>query len=303
MDEDYLNIDVSTFQKPLGMLAETIAQKIQREGSQCISAPAYTYADLFIMLRQSRYTYDFLFYLHADERRNSDPYWRNEYTMVCVPVIRSMIDDLYNISTIIGDPYLYGPLFRKSGYRKIFLDLDEDERMFGDQEKWATYIREKRKAVRFELRQVSFEEADVLDKKKNPDWKTLGRDLAREKNLDYTVHQEFLATFTLGAWRDYSAMSHGSFEGLVQIGGFYNRDGHRHADRPKLDLVFPRVLAMHIGRAAIILLCTITEVQLRFHFKDANIPDRIRTMWNYLKDFEEGKFIYERWYQAKLHRL
>ena len=123
------------------------------------------YADLFMLLRQARNTYRFLFYVNADERRNHDPHWNSNYTFVSAPLVRQMIDDLYNITMLLEDPWIYGPLFRKSGYRKIFLDLSEDEARYGTQEKWSSYIQQSREKIRFELRTLGLTEEDVMDKK------------------------------------------------------------------------------------------------------------------------------------------
>jgi hypothetical protein len=300
MQSPIISINAISFEDLVGSLAETMAQKLKREGLQTLSAPFYMYADLFILIRQARNTYDFLFYVNADERRSSDVDWRSEYTFICAPLVRSMIDGLYNITMLLEDPWVYGPRFRKSGYRKIFLGLDIDEKRFGSKSNWQKFITEKRELVRLELRQCELNEADVRNKKINPDWLTLGRYLARDGTSSYTPHQEFLSSFTFGPWREYSAISHGSFEGLVQVGAFFNRDGHRHEDRPKLDEAFPGLMSLHIGRSALILLCIVTEVQLKFNFKGANIGTRIKKAWELLKPLAEGELVYRDRYEDKL---
>jgi hypothetical protein len=288
-----VHIDASTFQAPIRALAETMALLVSREGNQSISAPAYTYADWFILIRQARYTYDCLFYLHADERRQGEAGWRQEYTFVCAPLVRQMIDDLYNITILLEDPWKYGPLFRKSGYRKALLNLDNEEAIYGKQPNWAAYIAEARKKIKFQLRLLRMTEADVMDKKTNPDWKTLGKYVVRDKKKPYTPHQQFLSTFTYGIWRGYSAISHGAFEGLMEVGAFFNRDGHRHEERNILDSNFERMMSLHIGRAALILLCISTEVQAHFRFKSANVNARILDNWDRLQLIQEAKEIYD----------
>ena len=113
-----VDIDATTFQRPLEQLAEVIAQKVKREAPKLLSAPLYVALDLHVLIRQAIYTYNLLFYVNADERRETDCYWRIAYSIVTLPLIRNMIDSLYNVTAILQDPSTNGPWFRKSGYKK-----------------------------------------------------------------------------------------------------------------------------------------------------------------------------------------
>src|SRR5438552_2976423 len=112
--EDKNSIDARTFQKPLAELAETLAQKVKREAPALMSAPQFVPVDLHVLTRQAMRTYDLLFYVNADERREGDCYWRPAYTVVTLPLIRNMIDCLFNITAILQDPRRNGPWFRRS---------------------------------------------------------------------------------------------------------------------------------------------------------------------------------------------
>jgi hypothetical protein len=57
-----------------------------------------------VLIRQAIYTSNLLFFLNADERRETDCYWRNAYTIVTLPLIRNMIDCLYNVTAILQNP-------------------------------------------------------------------------------------------------------------------------------------------------------------------------------------------------------
>lgn len=72
-----------------------------------------------------------------------------------------------------------------------------------------------------------------------------------------------------------------------------------HDDRPKLDEIYPKILSMHIARAAAILLCIITELQAYFRFDDdgARINERIQEMWKVLMPVFEVKELYEERYK------
>jgi hypothetical protein len=114
-----------------------------------------------------------------------------------------------------------------------------------------------------------------------------------------TAHQDFLRAFAYGNWREYSAMSHGTFEGLMPTAMYYVADSMPHDDRPKIDETFERTLFMHIARAAGVLLCIVTEVQAYFSFDDsgARINERIREIWNALILVPEVKELYEQHYE------
>jgi hypothetical protein len=116
-----------------------------------------------------------------------------------------------------------------------------------------------------------------------------------------TPHQDFLKTFTFRNWREYSAMAHGAFEGLMHIAIYYIEDSLTHEQRPALDRVFPKIFSMHIARAAIVLLCIVTELQAYFRFDDdgARINQRIHEVWNALMPAFEAKELYDERY-AKL---
>jgi hypothetical protein len=105
-------------------------------------------------------------------------------------------------------------------------------------------------------------------------------------------HQDFLKTFVLGPWREYSAMAHGAFDGLLPVSMYFMKDALPHEDREKVEAHYPRVLFKHIGRAAVVLLCIVTELQGYFHFDGARIGERIHQMWNALTPGFEAKELY-----------
>ncbi len=147
------DLDVSPFQKPLCQLAEVLAQKIKREAPKLLAAPNFVSVDLHVLIRQAMHTYDLLFYLHADERRENDCYWRPAYTMVSLPLIRNMIDSFYNITAILQDPAANGAWFRKSGFKRALEALDEDEGYYRGQPKWDSWIAKNRDGLDFLIRE------------------------------------------------------------------------------------------------------------------------------------------------------
>jgi hypothetical protein len=170
-DDAEIVIDAATFQKPLGQLAETLAQKVKREAPSLLPSHPFIATDLHVMVRQAMNTYDLLFYVNADERRDGDCYWRPAYTMVMLPLIRGMIDCLYNITAILQDPKENGSWFRKSGFRKALKDLDEDEAKYAGSPKWDAWIQKNRDGYDLQMRVCGLTKAEVLTQSS---WPTLG---------------------------------------------------------------------------------------------------------------------------------
>jgi hypothetical protein len=295
-EKDFYNLDASTFQEPLVKLAEVLAQKVKREAPRLLAAPSFVSVDLHVLIRQAMYTYNALFYLSADERRKTDPFWRIAYSVVTLPLIRNMIDCLYNITAILQDPGANGPWFRRSGYKKALAAFDEEEARYGGRPEWDEWIRNGRDGLDFQIRAVGLAMADVLS---SDPWPTLGKYVSDKRaGGTFTPHQDFLRTFTYGRWREYSAMAHGGFEGLMRAGMFYIADSMPHEDRPRIEDAHLRVFSANIARAALMLLCIITELQAHFRFGDngARINERIHKMWDALMPVFEVKELYSERY-------
>jgi hypothetical protein len=170
--EDMARIDAATFQKPLGQLAEVLAQKVKREAPALLPAPEFVAMDLHVLMRQAMRTYDLLFYVNADARRETDCYWKPEYTMVTLPLIRNMIDSLYNMTVILQDPARNGSWFRKSGYRQWLKAVDEDQARYGGKPEWDEWIAKARDGINFLVRANGWTVTDVLAETQ---WPTLGK--------------------------------------------------------------------------------------------------------------------------------
>ena len=83
------------------------------------------------------------------------------------------------------------------------------------------------------------------------------------------------------------------FAGPLPVGAYYISDFLPHAERPKVDSSYDMFLSMHIGRAATVLLCMITELQAYFRFDGARINERISKLWETLIPLFEANELYE----------
>ena len=295
--DDKPTIDAKTFQEPLAKLGEVIAQKVRREGARYLNAPGFVAEDMFTIIRQALATYQLLFYLNADGREQ-DCYWNNKYGVVTAPLVRSMIDCLYNITAMLEDPEK-GVAYRKSGLKKRLTDIEEDEKNYGGKPDWDSYNKNNKWALRNLIAGSGFTEEEIRHAKS---WATLGVYL-QCKPEDMTPNQQFLKIFTHMQWRQYSALAHGAYEGYIgelPAGAYFILDALPHEMRPRIEQLYLVFLTRHIGRAALILLCLITEIQMYFHFDGADINNSITSMWDALMGLFEAKEVYEQRYSKLL---
>jgi hypothetical protein len=296
MNNPLVHINAANFQNQLVRLAETIAQKLKREASnQLPGVPGFVSFDLHVLTRQAMQTYDLFFYINADERREKDCYWRPAYSVVILPLIRNMIDCLYNITSILQNPRVNGPWYKMAGFKKLLEALDEDQKRYGGRPDWDQWIKRGRDFFDFEVRRHNLTMVEVLAQ---PPWPTLGQYIGRQhKGGTYTRHQDFLRSLVYGPWREYSAIAHGGSDGLTPIAVYFVSDSLTHEQRDDFETHHPRLLFMHLTRAAAMLLCMVTEVQAHFRFDGATINERICEVWSVLKPAFEVQELYGQRYE------
>jgi hypothetical protein len=287
-----VRIDAKTFQEQLGRLSQTIALKVQREGPKILTKPGFVSADIFVMLKQAHHTCNLFFFLNADERRKGkgDGAWKVGYSIVALPLIRCMIDCLYNITVILENPGVKGYQFRESGFKRMSQALDADEKRYGGDQTWDTYIAESRKRIDWMMRTSGITQSDVDGSRR---WPTLGTYLKPSANVPLTRNQEFLTRLTYGFWQEYSGMAHATFQGLIPTAIFYTPEDIPHEQRADFDnIVVELAISQHTFRAAALLLCILTEIQARFRFDGARINQRLHEVWNALIPVPEIKELY-----------
>jgi hypothetical protein len=284
------HIDATKFQNQLGELATTIALKVQREGVPLIGS-RIAIEDIYVLVRQAQRTYDLFFYLNAEEHRKG-PFWHSYYTFAALPIIRSVIDCLYNITAMLDDPRNKPAEFRRSGYRMALEALGEDERKYANNPdpRWAEWFKARRDSLELGMRRDGFRLDDVMGQKM---WPTLGTYLRPRKNVPFTSHQLFLKHLTYGYWREYSEYSHGTFQGLMRTAMPYLERDLPIEERPKLEERSLLLIFQHIGRAAAILLCILTELQAHFRFDGARINARLCEVWEVLTSAPEIKDLFD----------
>src|SRR5260370_8888654 len=283
----------STFREKLDKLTDTIAYKVQREGNERGLKPDSVADCIYHQLRLTSQIYSLFFYLNADKRRKEDCDWRAGFSAVILPLIRTMIDCLYNVTAILQDPPFYGRWFRLSGYRRFLEALDADEKRYGGQPRWDWFVATYRGRAHASMRIDDFTEAEA---RASNYWRTLGKYVQNTSYGFSAKHQDFLKTLTLGFWKEYSAISHGTFNRVLPIALFLVPNDVPHEHRTSVDSATDGMISLHIARVAAILLCTLTEVQASCRFDGAKINQRIHEIWNVLVVVPEVKDLYDQRY-------
>ncbi|MGB7281940.1 MAG: hypothetical protein WBE13_06740 [Candidatus Acidiferrum sp.] len=294
-----VELDARTFQKPLGELTNTISLKVEREGIKRLK-PNFAAIDIYMMLRQALRTYDLFFFINADERRKNDPDWRVGYSAAILPLIRCLIDCLYNITSILNNPGPKGYQLRESGYKLTLAALDADETRYGGDPKWDKYIAGRRAFIHTAMTACGITMADVQAAKT---WPTLSSYLHVKTKTPLTAHQEFLKRLTFGFWQEYSGMAHATFQGLMPTAIFYTPSDIPWEHRQQFeDVGIDQMISMHLARVAGVLLCTLTEVQVYFRFDGANINRRLHEIWKALIPVLEVKELYDERYAELMEK-
>lgn len=287
-------IDAGTFSQQIADLAETLRHKVEREGHLIIPNANLT-ADIGVILSQLIWTYNLLCWINADETRHRGTGYREPYTFVSLPLVRTIIDGFYNCTVMLDDPSR-SRKFRINGFFKLRQALREDESRYKNDSAWEADFQNRRSILARGLALEKLTDTDLDDKKNK--WQLLGDYL---KHGQDTQHKQLMRHISIGFWSEYSSISHCSYDGLVQLFPFIARDRLPHDMRTsELDNYRLRHFSMHFARAAVLLLCLLTEIQNYFKFDGANIDKRLREVWTAMIPIYEAKGLYDFRYNGLL---
>jgi hypothetical protein len=257
-------IDASKFSTQLAELATTLTYKVEREGTRTFANSSIP-PDTGIVLRQLTQTFNLLRFINGDETRFGNSAYRPSYSFVALPLVRTMIDGFYNCTAMLDDPSR-SRAFRVSGYYRVRESLQDDEARYSHDALWKQYLAERRQVFERGMRAESLSDADLNDRSNR--WPLLAEYLRLEPD---TLHKQMLRKLTLGFWKEYSSISHASFDGLASLFPFIAEDQIPYDNRAGLEDATDRHITMHFGRAAGILLCLLTEIQHFFKFRAFSI--------------------------------
>ena len=286
-------IDASKFSNQLSELATTLTYKVEREAPQ-ISAHSSIPLDTSIILRQLTQTYNLLRFVNADETRFANSAYRPSYSFVVLPLVRTMIDGFYNCTAMLDDPSR-SRVFRISGYYRMRESLEADEARYSHDALWKQYLTELRQSFDRGMRAEELSDTDLNERANR--WPLLAEYLRIDPD---TPHKQMLRKLTLGFWKEYSSISHASYDGLVSLFPFIAADRVPDENRAGLDDATDRHITMHFGRAAGVLLCLLTEIQHFYKFSGAKIDNRLSQIWAAMIPILEVRELYDCRYSSLL---
>ena len=286
-------IDAGKFGQQISDLAQTLTNKVDREGASAFGSHPMQ-GDVAAILVQLRETYNLIRFVNADETRDENHGYRMSYSFVILPLVRTMIDGFYNCTAMLDDPSRVRQ-FRISGLYRIRESIEADESRYGNDPQWKLYLSGARQDHEARMRIQGFTQAD-LDNKANK-WPLLGEYLAQKPD---TPHRQMIRRMTLGFWKEYSSISHASHDGILSIFRFIASDQAAHEIRPVIADAAERHLAVHLGRAAGVLLCLLTEIQWYCKFDGSRIDERLYEMWAAMHPVVEVRELFEYRYNRML---
>lgn len=289
-------LDAGTFAQPLAIVTRIMTNQVEREGVAALPNSTMP-IDIGIILRQLHETYNLVSWVNADDIRWGNVGYRLPYSFVILPLVRTMIDGFYNATAMLDDP-ARARKFRISGYFRKREALRLDEARYCTDPQWQADFSRRRKVIAVGLHLEQITAADLDDSSNK--WPLLGEYLRVSKASPDTAHKQLLRHLTLGFWKEYSSISHASFDGLTDIFPFIALNRVPIENRDLVRSAALRHITMHIGRAAGLLLCLLTELQHFFKFNDFDIDNRLRQVWTALVPLYEVRELYDFKYSAIL---
>jgi hypothetical protein len=287
-------IDASKFSEPISALATTLTLKLEREAAKSMDSPIPV--DAAVILRQLTHTYNLIRFINSDQTKFDNVWYRQPYSFAALPLVRTMIDGLYNCTAMLDDPSR-SSTFRISGYFRLREALREDEAKASTDPRIQEWVSARRWALEKGMKVDRISDAD-LDNRDNQ-WPLLGAYLRSKPD---SPHKQFLRQLTLGFWKEYSSISHASYDALVNMFPFFTSDIQTRETRLEVEDAGERYAGAHFARAAGILLCLLTEIQHYFKFNDANIDERLDQIWTAMLPVEEVRELYDSRFKMMLRR-
>ena len=286
-------IDASKFSSQVADLAMTLINLLERDAQRKFPKLSFP-SDIAAILRQIRGTYNLIRFINADDTRDDNPDYRYPYSLVSLPLIRTMIDGFYNITALLESP-ARARTFRIDGFFRLRAALAADELHYGNEPGWKHYLEERKEQLELSIRRNELTDPELSDKANR--WPLLGAYL---KQRLWTRNQDLLSRFLLGKWREYSSISHACYSGLYDLFSFISDDQVPSEKRDQLNEAVDLNVAMHYGRAAGVLLCALSEIQHFFKFDSADIDQRLRDLWEAMVPVYELREFYDYRYNSLL---
>ncbi len=239
-------------------------------------------------------------YLCADTHREEYG-WQWEHIILLPPANRMVLDSLFNVVFMLEDLEARSVWYHKSGWREQKMEYERFLSEYGNDPEWAEWLPRCAQFIETGRKLFQITDAEAADPAgKIKPWPNPG------KMANYRVgpagrppDRQFLHYLNDWFYRDHSALSHMSFSGEVKLGGILFRRELGDQQQQKLnEELLPRLMSSQACRAAILLLCLISEVEHYFKF-GGDVPLRVLDLWHiFMPDFPEAKELFEKRYSS-----
>lgn len=285
MTDEKQRLSFGTFGPQLSSLYEAVVNKLRLEWPKALNHEGASFL-LRGQVAVSRVTYKTVVHLCADNPIAEGR--RPEYALSSTPLIRTLLDALFNLVFLLDDLDKRKEHFFRGGWREIKEEFERLNTAYADDEEWATWLSDF--AAFIERGRIEFgitDEEAAQSRKTLPYWPTPGQ-MKKDTSLapDRKAFLEFMEDWF---YRALSSDSHLSMPGLARR-AIPILEGHASLDDYRSECVFV---------AATLSLALLSEVQMTMRWPD--LTPRFEYLWTILAEhWPDARNVYERRYKGNL---
>jgi len=232
----------------------------------------------WLTFRVALNTYNTLVYICADKQ--PDPFRKLEFTISCPPLVRTLVDSLFNVVFVLEDIEPRTVWYYKSGWREIQERLIRYGRTYGSLEEWNEWFEvgtavQEQMALHWKINKKEHDNLNLIHYWPIPS-QMIRFGLNKKDELPET--RAFMLFINDWFYRELSQESHLSYPGLARRGGILMElDGKAPSVQDKLE----RNRSSQMVMALTLLLAICSEIEQRFNF---GFKPRVMVLWGILSD-------------------
>jgi hypothetical protein len=286
-------LNFSVIQGDWDSLLQGMTLKLEREfPAEAASNGAREF--LWFTFRVALNTYRSMAYICGD--KPADPLRKLEYAVSCPPLVRTLVDSLFNVIFALEDLENRVTWYYKSGWREDYEKLERYMSEYGSAPEWKSWLETDRATLEHGIKVWGITDEEAKNFKKMIDWWPTPARMIRHglKPSDPLPDDRAFLEF-LNDWyyRELSQESHLSYPGLAHRGGLlWALD--RKEERAEEHLIQNKSTQMIMAVTLLLALCS--EIEHRFNF---GFKQRIVVLWAILNELPVPKEMYDKRY-AKL---
>jgi hypothetical protein len=287
--ENLPRLDFAVVREPPDYLAEAIANKMQREWPANVARHSASPMVVRLLVTVSENTYRTIRYFCAD--KPEDGARKLHYALTAPPLVRTLLDALFTVVFLFEDLPERTSWYVRAGWREMEQKRIRFAKAYGDDPKWAEYLREYGNLVSSDQKLWGITEADAAQLKQIKFWPTPAQMINACQSAE---RREFLEYLHDWHYREMSQDSHLSWPGLWRRGGYFL------SAKPSDELrdVLQKFKSDNLSMTVILLLSLLSEVQMELGL---GLGERAKYIWGILCPYAgEAEEVYRQRYQERL---